>query len=100
MFMGLYTPCFHPFLTFMDRNLPGIRIGRRTRPTSVVAYADDVAIFLTSVADFSAIEEALDSLSGHLGHVSTPENQKHSQKEVGVHKRPFQESSTTRLLLY
>jgi len=39
--------------------LPGIRIGPSTRPTSVVAYADDVTIFVTSAADFAIIEEAI-----------------------------------------
>jgi len=33
--------------------------GRRTRTTSVVAYADDVTIFVISAADFAIIEEAI-----------------------------------------
>jgi hypothetical protein len=36
-----------------------IRIGRRSSPTVTVAYADDVTIFLTSVADFAIIAEAI-----------------------------------------
>ena len=58
MSMALYALCFHPFLRLLDQKLPGIRIGRRTRPTWVVAYADDVTIFVTSAADFAIIEGA------------------------------------------
>jgi len=57
--MALYALCFHPFLRLLDLKLPGIRIGRRTRTTSVVAYADGVTIFVTSAADFTIIEEAI-----------------------------------------
>jgi hypothetical protein len=59
MSVVLYALCFHPFLRLLDLKLPGIRIGRRTRPTSLVAYADDVTIFVTSAADFAIIEEAI-----------------------------------------
>lgn len=40
------------------KNLPGIIMGRRSRPTSAVAYAVDVTIFVSSVADFPVVEEA------------------------------------------
>jgi len=59
MSMTLYALCLHPFLCLLELKLPGIRIGRRTRPTSVVAYADDVTIFVTSVAGFAILEEAM-----------------------------------------
>ena len=59
MSMALYALCLHLFLRLLDLNLPCIRIGCRTRPTSVVAYADDVIIFVTSSADFASIEEAI-----------------------------------------
>jgi len=45
MSMALYALCLHPFLRLLDLKLRGIRIGCRTRPTSVVAYANDVNIF-------------------------------------------------------
>jgi len=47
------------FLRLLDLKLPGIRMGRRTRPTSVVAYADDVNIFVTSFAEFAIIVEPI-----------------------------------------
>jgi len=59
MSVALYALCLHPFLRLLDLNLRGIRIGRRTRPTSVVAYAYDVTIFATSAADFAIIQEAI-----------------------------------------
>jgi len=56
MSMALYALCLHPFLRLPNLNLPGIRTGRRTRPTSVVAYVDDVTVFVTSAAaDFAII---------------------------------------------
>jgi hypothetical protein len=57
--MALFALCLHPFLHFLGQNLPGIRIGRRSIPTVTVAYADDVTIFITSVADFATIAEAI-----------------------------------------
>ena len=59
MSMTLYALYLHPFLRHLDLKLPDIRIGRSTRPTSMMAYADDVIIFVTSAADFVIIEEAI-----------------------------------------
>jgi hypothetical protein len=57
--MTLYTTCFQPFLAMLKQCLPGVCIGRSSDPVSVVAYADDVTVFLTSVADFSKVQEAI-----------------------------------------
>jgi hypothetical protein len=57
--MALYTLCLQPFLTMLKQRLPGVCIGRGSNPVSVFAYADDVTIFLTSVADFSTVQEAI-----------------------------------------
>ena len=51
--------CLHPFLRLLNLKLQGIRIGRCTRLTPVVTYADDVLIFVTSAAEFAIIEEAI-----------------------------------------
>ena len=53
-----YALCLHPLIRLLDLKLPGIRIWHRRHPTSVVAYADDVNIFVTSGADF-IIEEVI-----------------------------------------
>ena len=57
--MALYTLALHPLLADLERRLPGVRLGRGSRPVSVVAYADDVTVFLTSVSDISAVEDAI-----------------------------------------
>ena len=51
MSMAHYALCLHPFLRLLNLKLPGIRTGYRTRPTSVVSYSDDVAIFVTPPTD-------------------------------------------------
>jgi hypothetical protein len=57
--MALYTLCLQPFLNMLDQRLTGIRIGSDHGPMSVVAYADDVTIFLTSITDLQVVEEAI-----------------------------------------
>jgi hypothetical protein len=46
MSMALYTLCLQQLLKYLEQKLPGVRIGRRARPTAVVAYTDDVTIFI------------------------------------------------------
>jgi hypothetical protein len=43
----------------LKQSLPGVRIGRHSEPVSVIAYADDVSVFLTSAADFSTVQETM-----------------------------------------
>jgi len=43
----------------LEKNLSGVKIGRQKAPTSVVAYADNVTIFLSSVADIQKMKETL-----------------------------------------
>jgi hypothetical protein len=57
--MALFTMCLQPFLTMLKHRLLGVRMGRGSEPVSVVAYADDLTVFLTSVADFSTVQEAI-----------------------------------------
>jgi hypothetical protein len=35
MSMALFALCLHPFLRLLEQRLPGIKTGRRSRPTSV-----------------------------------------------------------------
>jgi hypothetical protein len=49
MSMMLFALCLNPLQTLLDQRLTGIRIGR-TR-AMVLAYADDIALFLTTPAD-------------------------------------------------
>jgi exonuclease III len=57
--MALYTLCLQPFLNLLEQRLSGVHIGRRNRPVSVVAYADDVTIFITSISEFQVVEDAI-----------------------------------------
>jgi hypothetical protein len=57
--MALYTLCLQPFLNMLAKRLTGIKIGREEEPVSVVAYADDVTLFLTSDTDWQVIEEGI-----------------------------------------
>ena len=59
MSMALYALCLHPPFRLLGLKVPGLRVGHYTRPTSVVAYADYVAIFVTSAADFAIREDAI-----------------------------------------
>jgi len=59
MSMALYTLGLHPLLKVLEQNLPGLKMGKQERHTSVIAYADDVTIFVNSIADFPIIEETI-----------------------------------------
>ena len=57
--MVLYTLVLHPLLKVLEEKLLGLRMRNQERHTSVIAYADDVTIFVTSIADFPIKEEAI-----------------------------------------
>jgi hypothetical protein len=76
MSMALYNLCLHPLLKCLEQKLTGIRIGRQARPTAVVAYADDVTIFILSVTEFPIIEEALQLFENASGASINPRKSK------------------------
>ena len=51
--------CVDPLLRILDQKLPGIRIGKQARKTVVVAYADNVTIFVTTPTDIPVIRDAI-----------------------------------------
>jgi hypothetical protein len=57
--MILYALCLNPFLRLLDSMLPGIKIGRKGTKTKIVAYADDVTVFLRSQQDIQMVMEAI-----------------------------------------
>jgi hypothetical protein len=57
--MLLFALILNPLLCLLERNLTGIRIGHRTQDTAVVAYADDVTIFVTAPQDINIIRVLL-----------------------------------------
>ena len=57
--MQLFAPCLNPLIQTLERELKGIQIGQGHAKTTVIAYADDVTIFLTSPADVRNLQEIL-----------------------------------------
>ena len=59
MSMLLFALVLNQLLYLLERNLTGIRNGHRTSKIAVVAYADDVTIFVTAPEDIQAIGDFL-----------------------------------------
>ena len=57
--MVQYAPCLHPFFRSLEEILPKIRIGQRKRQTPVLACADDMTVFITQLAVFTTIHQAV-----------------------------------------
>jgi len=57
--MVLYALCLHPFLCALSENLEGIQFGLGRRCTPVVAYADDITVFVTNRAEFKFIHQTI-----------------------------------------
>jgi hypothetical protein len=57
--MILFAMCLNPLLCTLENSLHGIRIGRHRVTTSVLAYADDVTIFVTEPPDIPNLQEAI-----------------------------------------
>ena len=57
--MCLYTLCMHPLIRRLEERLPRLTIGRKPVTTTVVAYADDVTVFVKDSAGFQTVQEAL-----------------------------------------
>ena len=59
LIMSLFAFYIIPLLHYLDTYPDGIRFGRTGNPVAVVAYADDVTIFVTQRDDFRIIRDAL-----------------------------------------
>jgi len=56
--MILYCLCLHPFLLSLEKTLPVIPMGREVY-SPVIAYADDITIFVSNPEDFLTISQAI-----------------------------------------
>jgi len=65
--MILYAMCLNPLLCTLENSLRGLRMGRHRARTSVVAYADDVTIFVTTPADITKLQEAIQCFEATSG---------------------------------
>jgi hypothetical protein len=57
--MLFYGQCLNPLLNTLDKKLTGINLKNDGPTAKVVAYADNVSIFVTSPADITNIQETL-----------------------------------------
>jgi hypothetical protein len=57
--VALFALCLHPLIRALEDSLPSIKIGRHTQHGPVIAYADDVTVFVTNPGDFHAIQQAI-----------------------------------------
>jgi hypothetical protein len=55
----LYAMCLHPIVRSLEESLPGMKIGRRRLKTTVIAYADDVSLFVTDPTTFTTIRHSI-----------------------------------------
>ena len=57
--MQLFVICLNQLIQTLEEELKGIQIGRGQSKTAVIAYADDVTIFLTTSDDVRKLQEIL-----------------------------------------
>ena len=57
--MTLFALCLNPLLYYLDKRLNGISARGRQRKTTVIAYAEDVSILMTSKDEVEIIREAI-----------------------------------------
>jgi hypothetical protein len=59
--------CLNPLLRTLEAFLQGLRIGRHRTRTAVVAYADDVTIFMTDPSDIPKLQQAIQCFEAASG---------------------------------
>ena len=57
--MCLFTLCLHPLLRRLEERLPKLTIGKNKMTSTVIAYADDVTVFVKDTKGFQTILDAL-----------------------------------------
>jgi hypothetical protein len=65
--LALFALCLDPLLHSIAQTLPGYRIGRLKTSIAVLAYADDVTVFLTSPADVMELRNTLEAYTTATG---------------------------------
>jgi hypothetical protein len=67
MRMQLYVQYLHPLHVLLNKKLTEIRLVRNGRHIGVMAYGDDVTIFVTSPRDFPVIWGVLQTFKSASG---------------------------------
>ena len=57
--VALFALCLHPLIRALEDSLSSIKIGRHTQHGPVIAYADNVTVFVTNPGNFHAIQQAI-----------------------------------------
>jgi len=65
--MILYAMCLNPLLCTLENSVYALRMGRHHARSSVVAYADDVTIFVTTPTEIPKLQEAIHSYEAASG---------------------------------
>jgi hypothetical protein len=81
--MTLYALCVYPFLHTLEDRLTGVSIGERGQRILVLAYADDITVFLSNVEDIEKVHHAIRIYEQATGAISTPINPERSLWVVG-----------------
>jgi len=76
MSMVLYALCLQPFLNFLNRKMARIKIGNKMSSTAVVAYAEEVTIFVTHEGEHDIVEEAINLFEKASGALLNPQKSK------------------------
>jgi hypothetical protein len=73
---SLYALCLHPLLRTLEMELTGVKVGQRARRVSIVAYADDVTVFVTHPTDFVTIRNVVRTFEEATGAHLNPKKSK------------------------
>ena len=73
--MALYALCLHPLLSRLNHSLQGPQVGRK-RCRSVLAYADDVTVFVIHPAEFVTIRQTTKCIEKATGALLNPSKSK------------------------
>jgi hypothetical protein len=70
--MILFALCIQPLLNSMEGRLAGLAMGNSKKKIKVVAYADDITVFVTHPEEFNAIRQVIDKYERASGALLNP----------------------------
>jgi hypothetical protein len=76
MVLRVYALCVHPLLRKLEEQLPCFKSARGTCITPVVAYVDDVSLFVTQPEEFTIIQQAVRCYERATGAKLNPQKSK------------------------
>jgi hypothetical protein len=82
--MRLYDLCLNPLLHMLDTKLSGIRTDPKKPRTAIIAYADDVTLFLMSKYELKQYKTPLNATKRLLEPKYTSQNQRRWQLGDGI----------------